>query len=219
MKKKTSSTLLSQPINFSGDTGITQREFKPKGSLTERVRDAVSSFSFDGETVGKALVCAALLVFFSLLQTTICAKFKPFGAVPDLILPLVCAVAMSEREKWGAIFGIIAAFVIESLGGAPLTLLPLLYMPVGYVTGILSVNYMRDTIAVRSIFVVSTSLLRAVFTLFAALATIGGITLLSALTKAVLPELLCNIVFGLIPHYVTKLCLRPFNRTREEKVR
>ena len=217
MKKKTSS-VLTRPINLNGDTGIVKREFKARGSIVERARDAISSFSFDGEAIAKALVCGALLVFFALLQTTVFAKFKPFGAVPDLILPLVCAVAMSEREKWGAVFGIIAAFVIESLGGSTLTLLPLLYMPVGYITGILIVNYMRDSIAVRSIFVVSTSFLRAIFTLFTVLATVGGVTFGSALTKAVLPELACNIVFGLFPHYFTKLCLRPFNRTREEKV-
>ena len=217
MKKK-SSSLLSRPVDVNGDIGITKKEYKPKGSLTERVRDAISSFSFDGEAFAKALVCGALLVVFALFQTTVFAKFRPFGAVPDLILPLVCAVAMSEKEKWGAIFGIIAAFVIESLGGSTFTILPLLYMPVGYVCGILAVNYMRDSIAVRSIFVVGSSLLRAVFTLFIVLATVGGITFVSALTKAVLPELLCNVLFGLAPHYITKLCLRPFNKTREEKV-
>ena len=218
MKKKSISALLKRPIDPSGDAGIDKREFTEKTSIAERLRDRISSFSFDGEAIGKGAVCAALLVLFSLFQTTIFARFRPFGAVPDLILPLVCAVAVSEREKWGAVFGIIAAFVIESLGGSTFTVLPILYMLVGYVCGILIVNYMRDSIAVRSIFVVGSSIARAVFTLFTVLASVGGATFVSAMRISVLPELLCNIVFGLAPHYITKICLRPFNRTREEKV-
>lgn len=217
MKKKKSS-LFSRPINFGGGTGMTEREFTPRKNKLEYLRDKIAAFSFDGEVLLKALVCGALLVFFALFQTTLMARFRPFGAVPDLILPLVCAVGMSEKEKWGAVFGIVAAFVIESLGGSTLTLLPLLYMPVGYLCGILTSNYFRDSIAVRGMYVVGSSVLRAVFTLITVLSTVGGITLGSAFTKAVLPELGANIILGLIPHYLTKLCLRPFNKTREEKV-
>lgn len=198
---------------------MTEREFTEKNNPLESLRDRITSFSVDGESLLKAAVCGALLVVFAMFQTTLFARFLPFGAVPDLILPLVCAVGMSEHEKWGAVFGIVAAFVIESLGGSTLTLLPILYMPVGYLAGILTTYYFRDSITVRGMYVVGSSLLRSVFTLITLLATVGEITLGSAITKAVLPELAANIVFGLIPHYITKLCLRPFNKTRAEKVK
>ena len=214
MKKKSSSH-----VSFGVDSGMTEREFTEKKNPIESIKDSIAAFSIDGESVLKAVVCGALLVVFALFQTTLFARFKPFGVVPDLILPLVCAVGMSEHEKWGAVFGIVAAFVIESLGGSTLTLLPLLYMPVGYLAGILTTYYFRDSITVRGMYVLGSSLLRAVFTLITVLATVGGVTLVSTFTKAVLPELAANIVFGLIPHYLTKLCLRPFNKTRAEKVK
>lgn len=217
MKKK--NTLTTRPSGLDSDTGISVRDFKPRKTPGQWLNDRISYFSFSGDTLLKALTCGALLIFFSLLQTTILARLRPFGAVPDLILPLVCAVAISEREKWGAVFGIIAAFVIESLGGSFFTILPLLYMPVGYVCGILSTYYIRDSFTVRALIVASTSLVRALFTLFTVLSTVGGVTVLSALTKATLPELGANLLIGLIPHYFAKLCLRPFNKTREEKVK
>ena len=104
---------------------------KPKSpdsrdSLTEKVRGWRLGLSLDGESLAKGGVCALLLIFFALLQTTLFTRFKPFGAVPDLILPLVAAIGMTEKEKWGAVFGVIAAFVIESLGGSTVTLLPIL---------------------------------------------------------------------------------------------
>lgn len=203
---------------FDSDTGISVREFKERQTPLEWMRGKLSSFSFNGEPIPKILVFSALLIFLSLFQTTVFARFKPFGAVPDLILPLVCAVAISEKEKWGAVFGIIAAFVIESLGGSTFTILPLLYMPVGYMCGILSVHYVRDSIATRAAICGATSLLRALFTLFTILSTVGGATVITALTKGVLPELACNLIVGLIPQYLAKICLRPLNKTREEKV-
>ena len=70
----------------------------------------------DTDILWRALVSAGLLLFFALLQTTIFARFRPFGAVPDLMLPLVIAVGMTEREKWGAVYGVIAAFVTICFG-------------------------------------------------------------------------------------------------------
>ena len=219
MKKKSGVSLINRPINLNPDTGMVGKEFTKKENPVKSAVDKLLSFSIEGETILKALVCAVWLIIFSLFQTTLFARFRPFGAVPDLILPLVCAVGMSEKEKWGAVFGVIAAFVIESLGGATVTILPLLYMPAGYLCGILTTYYFRDSVTVRGMYVLGSSVLRAVFTLFTVLATVGGVTLLSVLKQAVLPELAANIVFGLVPHYTMKLCLRPFNKTREEKVK
>ncbi len=210
---------MSKNISFGVDSGMTEREFIENKNPLDKIRDKIAAFSVDGESVFKAVVCGILLVVFALFQTTLFARFRPFGVVPDLILPLVCAVGMSEKEKWGAVFGVVAAFVIESLGGATLTLLPLLYMPVGYVSGILTTYYFRDSITVRGLYVVGSSALRSIFTIITLLATVGGITLGAVFVKAVFPELAANIVFGLIPHYITKLCLRPFNKTRAEKVK
>ena len=215
MKKKSYSP---SALSFGVDTGMTEKEFHDKKNPMDVIRDKLFAFSFNGVAILKALVCGILLIFFALFQTTLFARFRPFGVVPDLILPLVCAIGMTEHEKWGAIFGIVAAFVIESLGGSTVTLLPLLYMPAGYLCGILTTYYLRDSITVRAIYVAGSAFLRSLFTLFTLLATVGGITLGTAFSKVVLPELLANILFGLIPHYTAKLCLRPFNKTRAEKI-
>ena len=185
----------------------------------EKLRGWRLGISLDGESILKSLICAFLLVFFSLLQTTIFTKFKPFGAVPDFILPLTVAVAMTEREKWGAVFGLAGAFVIESLGGSTFTILPILYMLSGYVCGILTVNYFRDSVATRALFTLVTTLLHSVFTLIAINATAGNVTLISAFTKAVIPEFFACLVFAPLPHAAAKLHLQRFNQSREERTK
>lgn len=205
-------------ISLHGDTGISEREIGIPGSNPKRLRGGID-LSFDSLMVSKIVVAALLLILFSLLQTTLFTRFRPFGAVPDLILPLVVAVAMSEREKFGAIFGVIAAFVIDSLGGSTISILPILYMPVGYICGILTVCFFRDSLAVRGLYTVTTTLARALFTAFTILATAGGITFISLMGDAVLPELVANLVFAVLPHLAVILCLRPLNKSREERIK
>jgi cell shape-determining protein MreD len=190
-----------------------------KYSLLERLRGWRLGISLDAETIMKGVVCALLIAFFALLQTTLFTRFRPFGAIPDLMLPLVIAISMTEHERWGAICGICAAFVIESLGGESLTLLPLLYMPCGYLCGILTVHYFRDSIAVRAMYTLGSSLLRGVFTAIIALSTLGGISIVALFSEALIPEFFANVIFAVLPHFIVKLCLRPFNKTREERTR
>jgi cell shape-determining protein MreD len=188
-----------------------------RDSFTEKVRGWRLGLNLDGESLAKGGVCALLLVVFALLQTTLFTRFRPFGAVPDLILPLVAAIGMTEKEKWGAVFGVIAAFVIESLGGSTVTLLPLLYMPVGYFCGILTTYYFRDAFIVRGLYTLVTSAARGIFTLIALAMTLGDFNLITCLTDAVIPEFLATVLFAILPHLAAKAALRPFHLTREER--
>ena len=187
-------------------------------SFSDKVREWRLGLNMDGEQIAKGVVCALLIVFFSLVQTTLFTRFRPFGAVPDLILPLVIAIAMTERERWGAVCGLAGAFVIESLGGSPLTLLPLLYMPAGYVCGLLTIHYFRDSAAVRALYTAVSSIARALFTLITVVMTVADLSLIDAFTAAILPELAANLLFAALPHAAAWLALRPFNKSRDAKV-
>lgn len=186
-------------------------------TFMERLRGLRLDFSLDGESILKGIVCAVLLVFFCLLQTTLFTKFRPFGAVPDLVLPLVIAISMTEKERWGAIIGLIGAIVIESLGGSTFTILPILYTFAGYFCGILTTHYFRDSVATRALYTLVSTVARVFFTLIALFATTGNVTLLDALTKAALPEFFACIIFAPLTHIAAKLCLHRFNKSREER--
>lgn len=199
-------------------TRIKENEINMRESFGERFHDWRLGFSVEWDSIVKGIVCAVLVVLFSLLQTTIFTKFKPFGAVPDLMLSLVVAISMTEREKWGAVVGVAAAFVIESIGGATVTLLPLLYMPAGYICGILTIHYFRDSFVVRAVYTAATQALRVLVTAIVLVATVGDITLIDMLKHAILPEFLSGTLFAVLPHAAAKVCLRPFNKTRDEMV-
>lgn len=197
---------------------IAEREIEFAPTIRDRFKEWRLGLNMNGEAILKGIVCAVLLVFFSLVQTTMFAKFRPFGAVPDFMLSLVIAVSMTELERWGAVFGLTAAVVIESLGGAPLTLLPIYYTAAGYLGGILTQLYFRDSAAVRALFTLAAFLGREVFTALCLVSTVGGITLPALFTKALLPEYAAGVLFAFFPHVLAKLCLRPFHLSREDRV-
>lgn len=186
--------------------------------LGEGIRGWRLAVTLEWDTILKGIVCGMMIVFFSLLQTTVFTKFKPFGAVPDLLLPLVVSISMTEREKWGAVVGIAAAFVIESLGGSTVALLSLLYMPAGYICGILTVHYFRDSLAVRAVYTIAAQFIRVIVTAVILVATVGDISLVDMICLVVIPEFFAGILFAPLPHLAAKLCLRPFNKTRAERV-
>ena len=185
-------------------------------SIRERIHGWRLGFSLDGEKVSKGLLCTVLLVVFALIQTTLFTRLRPFGAVPDLMLPLIVAVAMVLREKWGAVFGLVSAFVIESLGGSSFTILPILYMLTGYTVGLCSVYYFRDSIAVRILYTLISSAARAVFTMITLAATVGDLNLVYAVGSVIIPEFISNIVFASLPHVSAKLLIRPFSRETKD---
>ncbi len=164
--------------------------------------------SIEMEPIIRALVCLILISFFALLQTTLFTRFRPFGAVPDLMLSLVVAVAMIAREKWGAVCGLLAAFVIESLGGATVTILSILYMPTGYIVGLLSVYYFRDGPAVRAMYTGVTAAARCLFTLVILFMSTSNVSIPSAFVHAVFPEFFSTVLFAFLPHLAVKYVFR-----------
>ena len=199
------------------ETVISEKEIDLHRTESRSLRQRIKAI-IDADVAARLAVCALLLVFFALLQTTVFARFRPFGAIPDLMLPLCLAVGMTERSRWGAIFGIAAAFVIESLGNSAVSVLAVLYMLAGYLAGCLTTELFRDAPATRAVCTLAACGLHMLTTLFVLYVTVEGIRFGDAMLRSVLPEFLSSLVFAPIPHAVAWLVLRPFHKPREEKV-
>ena len=183
-------------------------EEKQPETLLEKINGWRLGISIEIEPIIRGLICLLLISFFALLQTTLFARFRPFGAVPDLMLPLVVAISMTIREKWGAVSGLAAAFIIESLGGATVTILPLLYMPVGYLCGLLTIYYFRDGLAVRAMYTGVTTLARCLFTLIILYMSSPSVNLPATLLHVSLPEFVSTAVFAFLPHLTVRYAFR-----------
>lgn len=227
LQKKTPANPAGAPRAVTKVTGK-QRKPVPKRPLTlkeaiiaelrDRLKTLRLSIQLNSEDIIKALVGAGLISLFALLQTTFFVKFAPFGSVPDLMLIVVLAMGVFEGEKWGAVMGIVGAFVIQCLGwpGNAPELLSLIYMPVGCISGLLSKYYLRHTVPVNAVYVLASCLLRVMITVITSLAVLdasfGDIVL-----KIALPEFFSTAVIAPLPFVTVWLVYKPFHKTRAER--
>ncbi len=189
-----------------------------RAELRDRLHMLRMGISLNSEDIIRAVICAMLIIFTALWQTTFFNRFSPFGAVPDLMLSLTAAIAFTEDEKWGAVCGLCSAVVIQSLGtsGAGPQLLPLLYTPVGYIIGILSSSYLRGGVAVKALYIAACGVGRA------AVSAVTASRMLSAgmgqiFAKIVIPEFFSTALTAPIVYFTVWLCLHWFHKSREQR--
>ena len=163
--------------------------------------------------------CTLLMIFTALMQTTLLAQFRPFGAVPDMMLLFVLAVAMRENEKWGALFGLLSAVLIEAIGGEGISVLPLFYFFVGYFFPVIAANLLNNSIAVRVLFTLIAVLARMVVSYFTSLTLLPNESFDTLLRYLLVPEAVSTLVVALPTEIFVRLCLRPFHRSTEERVK
>jgi len=223
--KMTASSMKHVPHGHRGAKLSASRTVKrtfPEGTpekvtLRDRFNGWRLGISVDSEDIFKGVVIGLILIMLTILQTTLFTRFRPFGVVPDLILPFVIAVAALEKEKWGSVVALIAAYVIDAAGGTTVMLLPLLYVPAAIMVGLLTTHRLRDSFPVAVVYTVVTSVLRGAITFLIVMLTVHKITPAEALTHIVIPELFANMAVAFFPQLMTRICLRPFHKTRAER--
>jgi cell shape-determining protein MreD len=178
----------------------------------------IPQIHLDGFLIGKGMVCVALLLLFALLQTTLLARFRPFGAIPDLMLSAVIAIAMLEGEKWGCLIGMCAAFIIDALGGGAIHLLPLLYMPAGYFVPVATELYFTDSAPVRFLYSAIAGIGRAILTLMLLAMTVTDFSLPGLFLSVVLPEYASTLLLSIPVQILVRTVLHPFHKSRSERV-
>lgn len=181
------------------------------------VSSAFSNIVLERETLIKAGICAALMILFTLLQTTIFSSLRPFGAVPDMMLSAVIAIAVSEGEKWGAVCGLISSLLISSVGTTGFSVIPLVYMLTGYITGLLSRYYLRQNAVIRLIYQLCAGFLRAAATLMMLHAHMAHFTFTEVLTGTLLPEYFSTLAVSPLVQAAVWISLKAFHRTRTER--
>lgn len=187
-------------------------------SFTERFNAWRLGISIEAESVLKAVLLATLTVLYALLQTTLFTRFRPFGAIPDLLLPFAITVGTLERERFGAVFALAAAFFIDAVGtGVTISLLPLVYVPCAVAAALLTTYVFSDSFPVSAGYVSCAAVVRGIATLITSLLCIDGMTLRVSLLYIVLPELGATLLCAALPCLLTRLILKPFHKTRAQR--
>lgn len=178
-------------------------------------KDAFSHLSF--ASIGyRALVWGSALFILAVLQTTAAARLALFSATPDLMLAAVICLAMHEGERVGAVAGIASGVLYVSLGAtSPLYIL--FSFAAGYIFGIISSLSLSKNLPSFIALVSAAYLAKAIFNVIDVSLFSDGFNLITTLTRAILPELLCSLVFCVPVYLVFLPLIRIFNKNRSSR--
>ncbi len=179
--------------------------------IGEKMRSGVTA-----ATVGKYAVYAVLSLFLILVRTTFFARFRPFGAAPDILIVAVAAIGMFEGERAGAIFGAVIGFIADALGGSGIILLPLPYMLVGYFCGVIATEYYRRSVLLFLIFDAASAVVRLFTSLFYMFLVWHSVDLSVVFGGVLLPELCSTLAVSPVPALILLPVYLIFRKKKKE---
>lgn len=143
-------------------------------------------------------IAAAALFAAGLLQTSFFPQLGLFGAVPDLVLILVCGAAFYLGPVDGAMLGLVGGIIIEGLAGFGLALSPLLYLLIGVLFGALSIKMFRGKFWHYAVYSVMFCAAKAAYSMARVVLSQVGNRPWAALLHAVLPEFIATLLLALL---------------------
>lgn len=173
--------------------------------LLERLRPRVR---IDAHAIFAVAIRVFLIVLFAVLQTTVFVRFRLFSSTPDLVLAVVLAIAIRDKMIGGAAYGVLAGFIIDSIGAVGFAPNPLFLGAIGLFAGYFSQVRFSDNIAVRAIYIVAAALLKSMLTLMMCALTINGFVLSEVFVTTVMPEFFTTVIFCAVPFSAVWLCTR-----------
>lgn len=97
------------------------------------------------DKVRRVTVYIIAFLTLSVIQTNPSISLTFNGAVPNLLIPSVIAVATWEGERFGSIFGLICGFTWDVMGCRIMGFNAILLMYLGYFIGLYMRTYLRPT--------------------------------------------------------------------------
>ncbi len=143
-----------------------------------------------------------------LLQTTLFARIRLFGAVPDLCFITLILISYFCGKEVGAITGIAAGFAVDALGSVGISLLPVLYLFCGYLFGYFTRAIYPKRYLSYLIVLAAAIPVKMVITFVYICINYQTIHLLEIMGRILLPEAAATALFATVLYFpVRRICV------------
>ena len=133
-----------------------------------------------------------------MMQVSFFGRIRILGAIPDVMIVAVMGIGFFTGPYTGAVSGIGAGFLIDSLGTTGVTVLPICYLFEGYLVGYYARTAATKGILQYLVYLGVTLIYRAAITVLYACLWYGNLRLPAVLVDAVLPEAAGTAIVGLL---------------------
>ena len=146
------------------------------------------------------------------LQTTLFARIRVFGAVPDLAYATLILIAYFCGREVGAVTGIAAGFAVDALGSVGISLLPVMYLFCGYVCGHFTRAVQPKRFTAFLTVLGAAIPVRTVITFIYICINYNTIHILELTVHNLLPEAAGTLLAALVLYYPVKMACKFMNR-------
>lgn len=174
--------------------------------------------SFSGIRLSYVIKSTVYALYAVILISIVSALLPSAGyrwALPDLILCAVIALAYYEGERVSAVFGMLAGFALEGVGGVGVSLLPLFYMLLGCVCALLFLRILGKNPGAYMLYVVLFALVRAAVSIIYIQFSMPDFSLDTAFWHVLLPEYTATVISAPVVFLITGLIAGRLNRKKE----
>lgn len=167
---------------------------------------------FSPQNFGKILLFSALVFGCAVIQSSLFPALTLLPATPDLLLAAVMGLAVYDGERSGAVAGIGAGVLTEALSPSGIMLLPVVYMLIGYVFGIVTRIFLNKNFLSWVVYMVIACGIRSMITLTHLVINEAGLNVLTAADRILIPEYLMTLIFSVPVWLLARACARPFHK-------
>ena len=155
----------------------------------------------------RVILYGILFFTLSVVQCSFLSRLSFLSVVPNIVLGGVCAVSLLDDQKTATVCGIGAGFLLDAIGGAGISLSPLLFMIVAIICSEIAKKMLAHFLSWLLLLFVA-SLAGAAVTFVNLLAAVGGVSLLALFFPVLLPEIVFTYIFSLPIYFIALLCVR-----------
>ncbi len=148
-----------------------------------------------------------------ILQCAFFSRLKPFGAVPDITLGALCAVAMLDGKRAATVCAVAAGYFADALGALPPSFTPLFYLLCVVLVGAVA-DKMFPRFASFCVCLLPALTLGALYTVLCACLALGAFPSLFALLPTLGGAAVGTFIFSLPLYFLIKLCTLPLKELR-----
>ena len=160
------------------------------------------------ENIIKRVCVYSLFIFIlAVAETSFFGLIDLLPATPDLILAVICAVALTDSRKTAFLTAIMGGVISDAICGVGIYLSPIFYFLLVLILSPIAKKMMKSYLSWLALMPVAL-ILRAAYTLGRAYLFGNGLHFGEILKYAVLPEAVCTLIFSLSIYPTVRLLTR-----------
>ena len=181
------------------------------------MRRSYSDFQRRRETasdVKRLCIYAGIILLAAVAENSFFASLRYLPAPPDLIMGVICVIALTDKKENAVIAALIGGVVTDALGGAGIYLSVPVYFALAVTLTAFSGKMLKRYPSYLALLGIAL-IFRAVFT-FGVCVLVGKTDIASALLSGVLPRVISTAVFCLPLYFAVRPAARAFSMDRRK---